>query len=563
MGTIHLDFSQCNVQRCLQSLSSTTATQFDESRSSWNDLLASPLDGHLLDWLTNLAAAHTQNLLSAASVELPGLSGGGVPSFSALSQDHAAVGGTPFGAKQFQTSGSDLSLLDELAAANSVAGEGEGGSEAAGTARLSAAPGPGGVTSSATTGGSARRVKPPRVGPPPARIVRSGGSTSLLSGGACAVRDLSGFTANTLGPTDDGSTGLVSLGFVVNFFGQEYTQLFVNNNGNVTFDVPWSEYTPPPFNTITHPMIAPFFADVDTFHAASGVVTYGQETIDGRPAFGVNWFDVGYYDQHVDKTNKFQLVLIGRADIAPGAFDVEFNYCRVEWETGDFSGGLNGLGGESARVGFTSGSQVFGADHELVGSGVNSALLDSNPGTGLIHHSVNSPQLGRYRYEFRDGHFITVTVEATDAIASETGGNTGQFTVTRTGDSTRNLMVSFGVGGTAFEGEDYAALPLYVTIPAGLNSTTLTVTPMDDAFAEGTETVRLTLLPVPSYQVGSQASATVTIADDATDLPMVTIATSNLFAFETETYPGKFTLVRAGPTTASLTVYYTISGTAQ
>jgi len=45
-----------------------------------------------------------------------------------------------------------------------------------------------------------------------------------------------GFNANTLPPNDDGSTGLVSLGFSFNFFGTTYTQLYVNNNGNVTFD---------------------------------------------------------------------------------------------------------------------------------------------------------------------------------------------------------------------------------------------------------------------------------------------------------------------------------------
>jgi hypothetical protein len=45
-----------------------------------------------------------------------------------------------------------------------------------------------------------------------------------------------GFNANFLPANDDSSTGLVPIGFTANFFGQSYSGLFVNNNGNVTFD---------------------------------------------------------------------------------------------------------------------------------------------------------------------------------------------------------------------------------------------------------------------------------------------------------------------------------------
>jgi hypothetical protein len=53
-----------------------------------------------------------------------------------------------------------------------------------------------------------------------------------------------GFDGNTLPRNDDGSTGAVGIGFTTNFFGQNFTQLFVNNNGNVTFDGPLGTFTP-------------------------------------------------------------------------------------------------------------------------------------------------------------------------------------------------------------------------------------------------------------------------------------------------------------------------------
>lgn len=56
----------------------------------------------------------------------------------------------------------------------------------------------------------------------------------------------------------------MGLGFTANFLGQNCSQLRVNNNDNVTFDGPLSTFTPFPLPTTSIPIIAPFFADVDT-----------------------------------------------------------------------------------------------------------------------------------------------------------------------------------------------------------------------------------------------------------------------------------------------------------
>jgi hypothetical protein len=218
---------------------------------------------------------------------------------------------------------------------------------------------------------------------------------------ASPLRTPSGFTANTLLATDNGSAGPVPLGFTLNFYGLSYSTAYVNNNGTVTFNAALATGTPFNLTTSTIPIIAAFFADVDT--RISPVVTYGRDFIQGRPAFAVNWAHVGYYNQHTDKSNVFQLVLIDRGDVAAGAFDIEFNYSRVRWETGDASGGTGGLGGTSARVSYANGSGPPGTFTELAGSGINGAFLDNNPTTGLIHHSLNSPVLGRYRFPIRLG----------------------------------------------------------------------------------------------------------------------------------------------------------------
>lgn len=214
-----------------------------------------------------------------------------------------------------------------------------------------------------------------------------------------------GFDTNTLPANDDGSTGAVALGFPINFFGTTYSSLFINNNGNLTFDSPLAEFTPFDLTATNRVMIAPFFADVDT--RIGNVVTYGTGTVGGRPAFGVNWPGVGCFDQNTSVLDDFQAVLIDRSDVGPGDFDIEFNYDSIQWETGQASGG-DALcqGGTSARVGFSNGTGQPDTSFELQGSGIPGSFLDSSP-TGLANNHVNSDVLGRYLFPVRNGTPIT------------------------------------------------------------------------------------------------------------------------------------------------------------
>ena len=224
---------------------------------------------------------------------------------------------------------------------------------------------------------------------------------------AAAIHDAALFTTNTLARNDDGSTGLVATGFNINFFGSNYSNLYVNNNGNVTFTAPLGTYTP--FNIVSTgtPMLAPFFADIDTRNAVSGVTQYGQGTLGGRNVFGVNWINVGYFSNQADKLNSIQLIMTDRSDVGAGDFDFEFNYDQILWETGSASSGVNGFGGSPARAGWSSGS----VSYEIAGSGTTLALLDSNPATGLIHNSLNSNTSGQYIFQVRNGQVVSQVPE--------------------------------------------------------------------------------------------------------------------------------------------------------
>ena len=107
-----------------------------------------------------------------------------------------------------------------------------------------------------------------------------------------------------------------------------------------------------------------------------------------------------------------------------------------------------------------------------------------------------------------------VSVTASDATASENDLSTGTIIFTRSGPTTADLTVGFSLSGTAQAGSDFVSPGGSVTIPAGQSSATVTITPLDDALLEPSETVILNLTPSAGYALGATTTATVIIADD-------------------------------------------------
>jgi hypothetical protein len=234
-----------------------------------------------------------------------------------------------------------------------------------------------------------------------------------ISATAGAVTIRSGFNGNTLPGNDDGSTGAVAIGFGVDFFSLNRTTLYVNNNGNTTFDAPLGSFTPFNLSTTNRQIIAPFFADVDTRPAASQDVTYGTGSVNGRAAFGVNWLNVGYFSNQTTSLNSFQLVLIERFDTGAGNFDFEFNYGSILWETGQASGGdASGLGGSCARAGWSNGSTE---SYEIAGSAICGSFLNGGPNSLVSTTNIGEP--GRWLFAVRFGQVVNPSVPEPGTLA--------------------------------------------------------------------------------------------------------------------------------------------------
>ncbi len=155
----------------------------------------------------------------------------------------------------------------------------------------------------------------------------------------------------------------------------------------------------------------------------------------------------------------------------------------------------------------------------------------------------------------------TVSLSAASGTAGEPSAP-ASVTVTRTGATTLPLAIYYAIAGSAANGADYSALSGTVVIPAGAASAQITVQPIDDAIAEGSETVTLTLQTSGQYLIGSGSPATVTITDnDAAGGAVVTLSAPSGSAAEPGT-PATVTVTRTGSTTAPLTVAYTVAGSA-
>ncbi|MBA3009455.1 MAG: hypothetical protein FP812_04345 [Desulfobacula sp.] len=90
-------------------------------------------------------------------------------------------------------------------------------------------------------------------------------------------------------------------------------------------------------------MIAPFWADVETYSpgsptpggnsTGSNLVYYDLDATNHK--FTATWDDVGYFSNHTDRLNAFQLQLVDRGN---GDFDIVFRYEDINWVTGDIPG---------------------------------------------------------------------------------------------------------------------------------------------------------------------------------------------------------------------------------
>jgi hypothetical protein len=187
------------------------------------------------------------------------------------------------------------------------------------------------------------------------------------------------------GRNDDGFS-LLNLGFTINYFGTNYTSLYINNNGSVSFGAGISAYIPTGPTGASAPIISPFFDDVDTRNPASGVV---HVRTDIANEVIVTWDNVGYYSTHGAPLDSFQLVLRSSDYVVPvGEGVIGFFYETMGWDSTDTS--------HTAAIGFGDGAGngevLAGSNTAGMAAVVNDTHIWFDPNLAPVEQSGTVPE---------------------------------------------------------------------------------------------------------------------------------------------------------------------------
>ena len=170
-----------------------------------------------------------------------------------------------------------------------------------------------------------------------------------------------------------------------------------------------------------------------------------------------------------------------------------------------------------------SGTFIDGTDDDNGGTGRNSLKVFTPEATGTYYVAVRAHGAATGTYTVAvdevsaDDYAASATlaaVEMGDVRVVE--GGVAVFTVRLSHAATGEVTVAWSVGGSATAGDDYdtAAGTGVLTFAAGERKKTIEVRTVDDAVAEGDETLTVTLSNPSGATLGSVVSATVTVADD-------------------------------------------------
>ena len=161
-----------------------------------------------------------------------------------------------------------------------------------------------------------------------------------------------------------------------------------------------------------------------------------------------------------------------------------------------------------------------------------------------------------------------ISITATDAVKAE--GNTGttdfEFEVSRTGDTSGEVSVTYtvmGTGANATNADDFdTPLTGTVTFVAGDDVETLTLRVNGDTMAESDETFSVTLSAPTGGASISAGVANGTIQNDDIELSITPIAADKAEGNNGTTPATEFTfeVLREGVTTGTTTVTYTVAG---
>ncbi len=160
-------------------------------------------------------------------------------------------------------------------------------------------------------------------------------------------------------------------------------------------------------------------------------------------------------------------------------------------------------GAEFQQLALSTGVEIKDGDNED----------DNVINTGASFRRLDLWALANKIWQMRSDDSQTQLSIATSQSLAWESGQSGSFTVTRTGDLSNALSFNYRLAGTA-SSADYQPLSGTANFLAGQSATQITVTAINDLIAESGETVKVSLAIGNGYQLAKNYQASLAIVDD-------------------------------------------------
>jgi hypothetical protein len=244
---------------------------------------------------------------------------------------------------------------------------------------------------------------------------------AIPTDGAVAV-DIGSYDSSVFDPVRAGNCDPTTFqAFSINIDGTTYNQLFVNENGIVSFGAPVGDAPSTPLANITIPVFAPFFAD--GFLPDASALTFGYTSTNDGFANNSFWLTWNEFLPQGDPNSEPNIFQLGLVDLGGGDFDLILNYVVINWDpAGGAQAGINdGAGAVTVLNGGLIAGAYLGFDDT---SGGSSSCQSATPATALACNAINdgssiggqdfttgTTSNGYYLFKFRNGQLVSPTSE--------------------------------------------------------------------------------------------------------------------------------------------------------
>jgi len=341
--------------------------------------------------------------------------------------------------------------------------------------------------------------------------------SNALGGLAYDWIEISGTGTEVLPSSDDSWVGNINLGFFFNYYGTDYSQLAIGNNGLLFSGVGTSQYVNQPITQTPgiHGLIAPFWDDIVTWGSAGAIYYQTLGTAPNRE-FVVEWYDNQHYYSSTSGVTFEAVLYEGTNNILFQYKDVDFG--SVSGSTGSDLPPYNN--GGSATVGIEDPTGIIGLQYSFNEQAITPGLailfkfpafagtnmyLSMNAPASMDHGSTMTYTL--YYNDFGDVAAQNVVLQTTlsSSVDYVSASDSGTYdAVTR--------RVTWNIGTVPAFPSGRGTRTVTVTIPASVSvgtviqttasiSTTTLETRIDDNTASTQTTVTGSSLP-PNVGVG-------------------------------------------------------------